>query len=355
MKRWDWRTLTMLIALAVIWIVFSAATHGTFLSPRNLSLLARQMSVTSVLATGMVLVIVAGQIDLSVGAMSGLLGALAAIAATTLGWPLPLAFAAAIALGALLGAAQGSLVAGLGIPPFIVTLGGMLLFQGALLGITRGITITPPPAFLLVGQTYLPRAAGLVLSGALALAFAWQAVRASGPARARFALLALLAPVFTILMNAYEGVPVPVVILLVLASLLALTASRTPFGRHLYAVGGNREAAFYSGIPIAKRLIGVFMLMGALCGIVLTARVGAATTDAGRMMELDAIAAAVIGGTSLMGGRGSVWGAILGALVMASLDNGMSLLDTEAFWQPILKGTILVAAVAADMAGRRRD
>jgi D-xylose transport system permease protein len=358
MKRWDWRTLTMLIALAVIWIVFSAATHGTFLSPRNLSLLARQMSVTSVLATGMVLVIVAGQIDLSVGAMSGLLGALAAIAATTLGWPLPLAFAAAIALGALLGAAQGSLVAGLGIPPFIVTLGGMLLFQGALLGITRGITITPPPAFLLVGQTYLPRAAGLVLSGVLALAFAWQAMRANGPSRARFGLLALLAPAFTLVMNAYEGVPVPVVILLVLASLLALTASRTPFGRHLYAVGGNREAAFYSGIPIAKRLVGVFMLMGALCGIagiVLTARVGAATTDAGRMMELDAIAAAVIGGTSLMGGRGSVWGAILGALVMASLDNGMSLLDTEAFWQPILKGTILVAAVAADMAGRRRD
>ena len=361
MKRpaaWDWRTLTMLFALALIWLVFSAATHGMFLSPRNLSLLARQMSVTSVLATGMVLVIIAGQIDLSVGAMSGLLGALAAIAATQMGWPLPLAFAAAIALGAMLGGAQGALVAGLGIPPFIVTLGGMLLYQGALLGITRGITITPPPAFLLAGQTYLPARAGLALGGALALVFAWQAIRARGATRVRFAGLALLAPAFVLLMNAYEGVPVPVLILALLASLLALTAERTPFGRHLYAVGGNREAAFYSGIPIAKRLIGVFMLMGALCGvagIVLTARVGAATTDAGRMMELDAIAAAVIGGTSLMGGRGSVWGALLGALVMASLDNGMSLLDTEAFWQPILKGAILVAAVAADMAGRRRD
>ena len=170
--------------------------------------------------------------------------------------------------------------------------------------------------------------------------------------------LSLLAPAFTWLMNAYEGVPVPVLLLLGIASALALVAARTPFGRHLYAIGGNREAAFYSGIAIEKRLIGVFMVMGALCGIagiVLTARVGAATTDAGRMMELDAIAAAVIGGTSLMGGRGSIWGALLGALIMASLDNGMSLLDTEAFWQPILKGTILVAAVAADMAGRRRD
>ena len=127
---------------------------------------------------------------------------------------------------------------------------------------------------------------------------------------------------------------------------------------HLYAIGGSRDAAFYSGVPIERRLVGVFTLMGALCGVagvVLTARVGAATSDAGRMMELDAIAAAVIGGTSLLGGRGSVWGALLGALVMASLDNGMSLLDTEAFWQPILKGGILVLAVAADMAGRRRD
>ncbi len=135
-------------------------------------------------------------------------------------------------------------------------------------------------------------------------------------------------------------------------------AGRTPFGRHLYAIGGNRDAAFYAGIPIGRRIVGVFSLMGLLCGmagVVLTARVGAATVDAGRMMELDAIAAAVIGGTSLMGGQGTVWGALLGALVMASLDNGMSLLNTESFWQPILKGTILVAAVAVDMAGRRRE
>ena len=192
----------------------------------------------------------------------------------------------------------------------------------------------------------------------MAVAFGVVALRARGSSRWRWLVLAALAPGVTAMMNAYEGVPVPVLLVLAIAAILSLLAYRTPFGRHLYAVGGNREAAFYSGIPIERRIVGVFTLMGLLCGIagvVLTARVGAATTDAGRMMELDAIAAAVIGGTSLMGGRGTVWGALLGALVMASLDNGMSLLNTEAFWQPVLKGTILVAAVAADMAGRRRD
>jgi D-xylose transport system permease protein len=168
--------------------------------------------------------------------------------------------------------------------------------------------------------------------------------------------LAVLAAVFLIIMNLYEGVPVPVLLMLFFAGVFSTLASQTPFGRHLYAIGGNREAAFYSGINIERHIILVFTLMGlmaGIAGIVLTARVGAATSDAGRMMELDAIAAAVIGGTSLMGGRGTVWGALLGALVMASLDNGMSLMNTEAFWQPIIKGAILVVAVALDMMGRR--
>ena len=353
-----WRTLTMVGALALIWIAFSAATDGMFLSPRNLSLLARQMAVTSILATGMVLVIVAGQIDLSVGALAGLTGALSTLVAVRLDAPLPLAFLVALGSGAVLGAAQGSLIAGLRIPPFIVTLGGMLVFQGSLLGLTRGITIAPPPAYLSVSQSYLPAAVGWIGAGVTAAAFALAALGARGVERWRWVGLAVLAPGVTAVMNAYQGIPVPVLLVLAIGAVLSLVAYRTPFGRHLYAVGGNREAAFYAGIPIERRIVGVFTLMGLLCGIagvVLTARVGAATTDAGRMMELDAIAAAVIGGTSLMGGRGTVWGALLGAMVMASLDNGMSLLNTEAFWQPILKGGILVAAVAADMAGRRRD
>ena len=351
-----WRALTMVLALLAIWTTFSITTEGVFLTSRNLSLLARQMSVTSILAAGMVLVIVAGQIDLSVGAMTGLLGAVSALVFVNLGWPLWAAFAVPLALGAALGCLQGFLVARFSIPPFIVTLGGMLLCQGALLGITGGVAISPTPDYLFIGQAFVPANMGRALTAILVVLWIGQALKASGPKRWGSLGLAVLACGLTAIMNSYHGIPVPVLLMLIIASVLSLAAAHTPFGRHLYAIGGNREAAFYSGIPIEKRLIGVFTLMGLMvgvAGIVLTARVGAATSDAGRMMELDAIAAAVIGGTSLMGGRGTVWGALWGGLVMASLDNGMSLMNTEAFWQPILKGVILVLAVGADIAGRK--
>jgi D-xylose transport system permease protein len=353
--RVPWRALTMVGALLVIWIIFSITTGGTFLTPRNLSLLVRQMSVTAILAIGMVLVIVAGQIDLSVGALAGLLGGVAAIGYVNGGMPLGVAFLTALLLGALLGFFQGTLVAKLRIPPFIVTLGGMLLFQGALLGLTGGVSRSPAAPFLYVGKAYVPKGVGwglaLLVSAALL-------ARAGARSRGRGTLLGLVVVTFggTAVLNSYEGIPFPVLLVLVLATLFYVIAAHTPFGRHLYAIGGNREAAFYSGINIDRHLIVVFTLMGllsAVAGIVLTARVGSATSDAGRMMELDAIAAAVIGGTSLLGGQGTVWGALLGALVMASLDNGMSLMNTESFWQPIIKGSILVAAVGFDMAGRR--
>lgn len=354
--RIPWRALGMVGALVLIWVVLTVATQGTFLTPRNLALLARQMSVTSLLAIGMVLVIVAGQIDLSVGALAGLLGAVAAKLSADMGWPLGLALGAALVLGALLGAAQGSLVAWLNIPPFIVTLGGMLLFQGALLGLTGGVSITPPPAFKFIGQTYVPPAWGWGGAGLALLGFCGAALPARGAERWQWVGLGLLALGFTAVMNGYEGIPLPVLLVLVLTSVLWVVARHLPFGRHLYAIGGNREAALYSGIRIQHHIAGVFTLMGAMAavaGIVLTARVGSATSEAGRMMELDAIAAAVIGGTSLLGGQGTVWGALLGALVMASLDNGMSLLNTESFWQPMIKGTILVLAVGVDIASRK--
>lgn len=351
-----WRALLLVLSLVAIALVFSALTGGTFTSARNLSLLARQMSITSILAVGMVLVIVAGQIDLSVGALTGLCGAVSAITLIHLGWPLPAALASALVLGMTLGFLQGLLVARLEIPPFIVTLGGMLAFQGTLLGITRGISVSPTAGYLLFGQAYVPRAIGWTLA-AIAVLVVLVRPDPSGARPWRTRLLAagsILA--FAALMNAYEGVPFPVLVVLALAALCTLLAEHTPFGRHLYAIGGNREAAFYSGIDIERHLILVFTLMGllaGLAGIVLTARVGSATSDAGRMMELDAIAAAVIGGTSLRGGQGSIAGALLGALIMASLDNGMSLMNTESFWQAILKGTILVAAVGVDLASKR--
>jgi D-xylose transport system permease protein len=349
------RAFTMVAALAVIWIVFGTLTEGTFFSPRNLSLLARQTSVTAILGIGMVLVIVAGQIDLSVGAVAGLMGAVSAMAYVQHDVPLFAAFLAALAGGAMLGALQGTLVARLGIPAFIVTLGGMLVFQGTLLGVTGGVTTSPNRPYLFVGQTYVPRMLGWALAGLVAGLCVVRAVR-QPESRTGSLVGAVVALAFAGVMNAYQGVPLPVLLVVSLAAFFSAVARHTPFGRHLYAIGGNREAAFYSGIRIERHLVGVFTIMGLLsgvAGVVLTARVGSATPDAGRMMELDAIAAAVIGGASLLGGRGTVWGALLGALVMASLDNGMSLLNTESFWQAVIKGLILVAAVAADMAGQR--
>jgi len=351
-----WRALTMVGALLLIWVIFSVTTGGIFLEPRNLSLLMRQMSVTSLLAVCMVLVIVAGQIDLSVGAMTGFLGAVSALLFVNHGWPLWATFLATLLVGATLGHIQGHLVTWFNIPPFIVTLGGMLVFQGALLGSTGGVAISPTPDYLYVGQAYLPKTVGWGGLAVLGLFFIYKALKEKSVFWWKWLGLVVLSAVFISVLNAYEGVPVPVVLMILFTAVFSTVANHTPFGRHLYAIGGNREAAFYSGINIQQHIVLVFTLMGfmaGVAGIVLTARVGAATSDAGRMMELDAIAAAVIGGTSLMGGRGTVWGALLGALVMASLDNGMSLMNTEAFWQPIIKGSILVIAVALDMMGRK--
>jgi D-xylose transport system permease protein len=353
--RISWRTLGMLGALLAVWAVFEVATGGTFLKPRNLALLSRQMSVTAIATTGTVLIIVAGQIDLSIGSLTGLCGAVAAMAAAKWGFGVAGAIVTALLLGAALGTVQGGLVSRFGVPPFIVTLGGMLVFQGVLLGITKGISIVPPDGFLIIGQKFLPAPVGWVLGAAGALLCAWQAKRTRAYALWIIAAAASLgvAAVF----NAYQGLPLPVLLMLALAFGFWVLAEHTAFGRQLYAIGGNRDAAFYAGVPINRRIVTIFAIMGAvsaLAGIVLTARVGAASAESGKMLELDAIAAAVIGGTSLLGGRGSVWGAILGATVMASLDNGMSLLNTEAFWQPIIKGVILVAAVTADLKWRQK-
>ena len=351
-----WRALTMVGALLLIWAIFSITTGGIFLEPRNLSLLMRQMSVTSILAIGMVLVIVAGQIDLSVGAMTGFLGAVSAVLFVNHSWPLWATFVVTILLGAILGHIQGHLVTWFNIPPFIVTLGGMLVFQGALLGLTGGVAISPTPDYLYVGQAYISKMVGWGILGLMTLVFLYLTFQGKGKARYKWPGLLIVVAGFISVLNAYEGIPFPVLLMIIFAAIFSILAQQTPFGRHLYAIGGNREAAFYSGININRHIVLVFTLMGSMVGIagvVLTARVGSATSDAGRMMELDAIAAAVIGGTSLMGGRGTIWGALLGALVMASLDNGMSLMNTEAFWQPIIKGSILVIAVALDMMGRK--
>ncbi|MGH9941377.1 MAG: sugar ABC transporter permease [Pyrinomonadaceae bacterium] len=378
------RAYTMLFALVVIWLAFHWATvseanpYGLFLQPRNFSNLMRQASVTGVLAVGMLMVIVAGQIDLSVGSVVGLAGGIAAMAQGWYGYGLVPSLAAGIAVGLAIGAVHGALTAYANIPAFIVTLGGLLAWRGVILGLSKGETIPIRiQGFKAIGQDYVSPTIGWALAALAVAVVVWLTLQrnrarrrygleaaGAGATALRIAVLGAVILGFVYVMNSYEltpgrfaGIPIPVFILLAVALAGAFLTQNTTFGRYLYAIGGNPDAARLSGISLRKHILAVFCIMGALSGvasIIYTARVGSASPDAGVLLELDAIAACVIGGTSLMGGRGTVFGAILGALIMASLDNGMSLKNVEPYTQQIVKGAILVAAVGLDMAGRRR-
>ncbi|HEX8398670.1 MAG TPA: sugar ABC transporter permease [Pyrinomonadaceae bacterium] len=366
------RAYTMLAALAAIWFYFYWATGGIFLTPRNLSNLMLQTSVTGVLAVGMLMVIVAGQIDLSVGAVLGLAGGVAAIALTNWNYGLLPSILLAILIGVGISLFQGSLVAYAKIPAFIVTLGGLLAWRGAIKGVTQGETIPVSDAnFKSIGQSYVSPEIGWAIAALAILAvlfFAFRQLRAQREFVSENAsAVSVIVPAalqiaaiigFIFLMNAYAGVPIAVLILLVVAFLGFFITNNTTFGRYLYAIGGNPDAARLSGINNERNILAVYALLGALTGIaalIFTARVGSASPDAGTLKELDAIAACVIGGASLMGGRGTIFGACLGALIMASLDNGMSLLNVKDFMQDIIKGSILVAAVGLDMIGRKHN
>lgn len=372
------RAYTMLFALVAIWIFFHYSTSQIFLEPRNFSNLMRQTAVTGVLAVGMLMVIVAGQIDLSVGSLVGLAGGMAAIAQGWLGWGLGPSLAAGIALGITVGAVQGALVAYANIPAFIVTLGGLLAWRGVILGLSRGETIPLRlQSFKSIGQDYVGPMAGWIVAAIAVAAIVWMTISRNrarrrhglstlgpGTTVARILIPSAIVIAFIYMMNSYQlasgesaGIPIPVIIFIAIALVGAFLTQNTTFGRYIFAIGGNPDAARLSGISLRKHILAVFCIMGSLAGvasIIYTARVGSASPDAGQLLELDAIAACVIGGTSLMGGRGTVFGAILGALIMASLDNGMSLKNVEPYMQNIIKGAILVTAVGLDMAGRRR-
>jgi len=366
------RAYTMIAALGLIWAYFHWATGWIFLTPRNLSNLMLQTSVTGILAVGMLMLIVAGQIDLSVGSVLGLAGGIAAIVLTSWGYGIVPAILAAIAVGVIIGVVQGSLTAYLNIPAFIVTLGGLLAWRGAVKGITSSETVPiADQTFKSFGQSYVAPNVGWILAAAAILAVLYITFKNIKTAKeygendtnSTKEFLKSLLPIgaivaFIYVMNSYAGVPIPVLILLAVALLGFFITNHTTFGRYLYAIGGNADAARLSGINNKLNILKVFALLGALTGIasiIFTARVGSAAPDAGVLKELDAIAACVIGGASLMGGRGTIFGACLGALIMASLDNGMSLLNVRDFMQEIIKGSILVAAVGLDMAGKKQS
>jgi D-xylose transport system permease protein len=370
------RAYTMIIALLAIWLFFQWTTisprypYGIFLHPNNFSNLLQQMAVTGVLAVGMLLVIVAGQIDLSVGSVVGLAGGVAAMSQDQYG--LVGALGLALVVGVVVGAVQGSLISYGNIPAFIVTLGGLLAWRGVILGLSKGATIPVSlPFFRWLGVGKLPQAVGATLAVIAIAAVIFTTisrVRARrrhglsasgiGATVLRIVVPAALIVLFIFWMNFGGGMPVPVLVLFIVAVLGGFLTQNTTFGRYLYAIGGNPDAARLSGINIRRYILSAYCVLGMLVGVASllhTGRVGSASPDAGTLMELDAIAACVIGGTSLMGGRGTVSGAVVGALIMASLDNGMSLLNVENYTQYIVKGAVLVAAVGFDMLGRRKS
>jgi D-xylose transport system permease protein len=365
----QYKILALLVAVALIWIFFSWKTDGGFTSARNISNLMRQMSITGILACGMVFVIIAGEIDLSVGSLLGLLGGLAAVLDVTHQMPLPLSIAVVLGAGLMLGILNGYLTAYAGIPSFIVGLGGMLAYRGVVLGLTDGATIAPvSPEMEQLGQAYLPPMLGAILGvGLFVLAgvLAWRQrvsqakhnlpVIAAWRSVVRVVLVGVALAGLIYTFNSYEGIPLPVLILLVLLGVFSYIARQTVFGRRIYAVGSNMEATRLSGINVKAVKLWIFGIMGLMCalaGLINTARLAAGSPSAGVSGELDVIAACFIGGTSMRGGAGTVHGALVGALVMASLDNGMSMLDVDTYWQMIVKGLILTLAVWLDVVTR---
>ncbi len=363
------RELTMPAMLVATWILF-ALLSPAFLSPRNLSMLMIELSVTATLAVGVLLVLLPGHTDLSVGAGAGLLGGIASVLVFKHGWPAPGALALSLVAGVVLYCGMGWFIVKNRIQAFIITLGGMLVFRGAF-WLVIGSATTPvvrggeQNLYSALTTFYLPPTLGLALALAVILVLITLTVRgrwrrkqvgASVPPFELTYLKTFVAGQAILLMvlvcNQYQGVPLAFLILCAVATIVHVLTRHTPFGRYLYAIGGNEEAAVVSGVPTRRVVITAFVLLGAIVaitGFMATAYAGASTTTVGDLMELDAIAACVIGGTSLKGGRGTVLGALFGALIMASLLNGMSLMAVSPELKFIVRGLVLALAVWMDV------
>jgi D-xylose transport system permease protein len=363
------RESVLLLALLLLCGFFAAASPH-FLSSRNLSLLMIELSITAMLAIGMFLVLLPGHIDLSAGSGVGLIGGIGAVLITRHEWPAPLAMAAGLGVALVLWFAMGSLIVRQRIPAFIITLGGLLIFKGLFWKVIQSQTVPVVPGgqhnlYSHLTTYYLPQflayGLGALVIGALVVArlrarrerLAYGLPTEDGEVTfLKLFIAAQLVLLLLLITNQYRGLPLPAVILAVVAFAVWVLTQHTPFGRYLYAIGGNEEAATISGVPVRRVTIGAFTLMGAivaLTGYMQTAYGGSSTTTVGDLMELDAVAACVIGGVSLRGGRGTVLGVLFGALIMACLINGMTLLAVEPENKFIARGMALILAVWMDV------
>jgi len=377
------RDYGMYIALIVIMTFFAISTDGIFINSRNISNLVNQMGYIAVLAVGVTLVIVIRQIDLSIGYLSGFLGAIVAIGLTTWGLPVWLVIPLVLVVGLFAGFLNGFFVAQLGIPSFVATLAGWLIYRGALLQATirTGTIIIPNDSFNAIGNGYIPdlplpnflpglHKLTLLLGIAAAIAMVFSEISSRrNKMKYGFEVLSqnlfiiktvfivLVLGVITYVLAGYNGLSWTAVIVLAITFIFHFITTQTAIGRHIYAVGGNPEAAELSGISVKRITYIVFGAMGmltALSGMLYASRLQSATTTAGAGFELDAIAAAFVGGVSSAGGVGKVTGSLIGALVMISLTNGMNLMGIDISTQYILRGAVLVSAVVFDVATRRR-
>ena len=375
------RQIIIMGIFVLICLVFSVLTGGTFITPRNLSNLCLQASATGIVAIGVVWVLVSGQIDLSIGSFVGFMGALAASLMVHSGWGSIESIAVVLAAGAVLGAWQGYWIAYRRVPSFIVTLAGMQMFRGGCLIATRGQTISPlAPTYRGVGQAYVPgifsSERGFVDSslyiGIIICVVLFFSELSRVRSRKKYSLE--VAPMWFIaikivitcaivmfvsyILSKHLGLPIAVTVMSVLAIAFSFISQNTRFGRYVFAIGGNKESARLSGINIRKNTFLIFVIMGVMCSlssIVYTARLNAATAAAGQGLEMDAIASAIIGGTSTRGGEGSVFGAIIGAFIMSGIDNGMSIMNLPPQVQYIIKGLVLLLAVWLDVVTRKSN
>lgn len=371
------REYGMLLSLVAIMAFFQYMTGGTLMQPLNLTNLVLQNSYIVIMALGMLLVIVAGHIDLSVGSVCGFIGALAAVLMVEMNLHWLPATLLCLGMGALVGAAQGWFVAYMRIPSFIVTLAGLLVFKGLALMILKGQSVGPFPAeFQLLSTGFLPdplagdsyRLTSLLLGVLAAAALLFFKLRERAQAQKHgmeveplpfflgknlvFVALILL---LSTLLSAYKGLPNVLVVMAVLIVVYDFIALRTTVGRRIYALGGNEKAARLSGIKTERLAFLTFVNMGllaALAGLIFAARLNTATPKAGLGFELDVIAAVFIGGASASGGVGKVFGAVVGAFIMGVMNNGMSILGIGIDYQQVIKGLVLLAAVFVDVANK---
>ncbi len=376
------RDYGLLAALVVVVLLFQWGTDGRLLAPANVNNLIMQNAYVVILAIGMIMVIIAGHIDLSVGSGVAMLGGFVAVAIMQWHWPWLLAVFATLLLGAVLGSWQGYWVAFVGIPGFIVTLSGMLTFRGGALIVLKGGTIGGlPEGFISIGARWLPNWFGhwldnrdgvTIVFGLLAvLALVGSQLQARSKLKARglprepmsiFATKNIITSAaimyLAYIIAGYKGTPYILLILAVLTVAYTFVLSRTVFGRHIYAMGGNRFAAIMSGVKTRWVDFFIFVNIGvlmALAAVVSTARAASAVASAGDFFELDAIAACFIGGTSVSGGVGKISGAVTGAFLIGVINQGLSIMAVDPAWQKVIKGLVLIAAVAFDLINRRKS